>query len=94
MRQLPGSKAIVVASNNDYDGLRSTGRIAIEDNESEAKEAKDAVPGEDYYFENGLIVMTAAYHLKRGYCCGSGCRHCPYAPKHQAGSTELEKDAI
>jgi hypothetical protein len=33
---------------------------------------------EDYYLENGLIVFTAAYHLKRGYCCGSGCRHCPY----------------
>ena len=34
--------------------------------------------GEDYYFENGLLVMTAAYHKKRGYCCGSGCRHCPF----------------
>ena len=33
---------------------------------------------EDYYFEGPLIVFTAAYHLKRGYCCGSGCRHCPY----------------
>ncbi|KAA6456941.1 hypothetical protein DYQ86_24175 [Acidobacteria bacterium AB60] len=33
---------------------------------------------EDYYIEDGLIVFTAAYHLKRGYCCGSGCRHCPY----------------
>jgi Family of unknown function (DUF5522) len=33
---------------------------------------------EDYYFEDGYIVFTAAYHLKRGYCCGSGCRHCPY----------------
>jgi hypothetical protein len=33
---------------------------------------------EDYYIENGLMVFTAAYHLKRGYCCGSGCRHCPY----------------
>ncbi|MBD0258498.1 MAG: hypothetical protein ICV83_22505 [Cytophagales bacterium] len=32
----------------------------------------------DYYLENGLIVFTAQYHLKRGYCCGSGCRHCPY----------------
>jgi hypothetical protein len=31
-----------------------------------------------YYIENGLIVFTAAYHLKRGYCCKSGCRHCPY----------------
>ncbi|HTW81643.1 MAG TPA: DUF5522 domain-containing protein [Terracidiphilus sp.] len=33
---------------------------------------------EDYYMEGGLVVFTAAYHLKRGYCCGSGCRHCPY----------------
>ncbi|HWA93179.1 MAG TPA: DUF5522 domain-containing protein [Terracidiphilus sp.] len=33
---------------------------------------------EDYYMENGLMVFTAAYHLKRGSCCGSGCRHCPY----------------
>lgn len=32
----------------------------------------------DYYFENGLMVMTEQYHLKRGHCCGSKCRHCPY----------------
>ncbi|MBY0451848.1 MAG: hypothetical protein K2P92_02355, partial [Bdellovibrionaceae bacterium] len=31
--------------------------------------------------ENGLMVMTAAYHLKRGTCCGNGCRHCPYPKK-------------
>lgn len=34
--------------------------------------------GVDYYFENGLMVLTAAFLRKRGYCCGSGCRHCPY----------------
>lgn len=34
--------------------------------------------GEDYYIEDGLYVFTEAYHLKRGYCCKSGCRHCPY----------------
>lgn len=35
--------------------------------------------GEDYYFnEEGYMVFTAAYLLKRGYCCQSGCRHCPY----------------
>lgn len=33
---------------------------------------------EDFYFEGPYMVFTAAYHLKRGYCCGSGCRHCPY----------------
>jgi uncharacterized protein (TIGR00290 family) len=35
----------------------------------------------DYYFENGFMVFTKAYHLKRGYCCKSGCRHCPYGFK-------------
>jgi hypothetical protein len=34
---------------------------------------------EDYYLsEEGFIVFTEAYHLKRGYCCKSGCKHCPY----------------
>lgn len=35
-----------------------------------------------FYWENGLIVFTEAYHLKRGYCCKSGCRHCPYGFKN------------
>ncbi len=35
--------------------------------------------GEDYYInENGLYVLTEAYHLKRGYCCENGCKHCPW----------------
>ena len=34
--------------------------------------------GDDYYIENGLYVFTEKYLLKRGYCCQSGCRHCPY----------------
>lgn len=33
----------------------------------------------DFYFDpNGKMVLTEEYHLKRGYCCGSGCRHCPF----------------
>ncbi len=32
----------------------------------------------DYYIENGMLVFTKEYHLKRGYCCKSGCRHCPW----------------
>jgi len=36
------------------------------------------VKGIDYYVENGLWVFTAEYHRKRGYCCESICRHCPY----------------
>jgi len=35
--------------------------------------------GVDYYInEEGLMVFTAAYHLKRGYCCKNECRHCPW----------------
>jgi iron complex transport system substrate-binding protein len=34
--------------------------------------------GKDYYNENGVMVFTASYLQRRGYCCGSGCRHCPY----------------
>lgn len=34
---------------------------------------------EDYYFlPDGRLVFSESYHLKRGYCCGSGCRHCPF----------------
>lgn len=44
----------------------------------------DKDPNEYYYMENGLLVFTAAYHLKRGYCCQSGCRHCPYGFKKES----------
>ena len=43
-----------------------------------------------YYLENGRVVFTPKYHLQRGYCCGSGCRHCPYEPKYIKGNTKLE----
>ncbi|MFN4286658.1 MAG: DUF5522 domain-containing protein [Lacibacter sp.] len=40
---------------------------------------KKLVEGTDFYYDpNGNVVLTAAYHLKKGYCCGYGCRHCPY----------------
>ena len=33
----------------------------------------------DFYInEDGNLVFTEKYHLKRGYCCKSGCKHCPY----------------
>ena len=36
------------------------------------------VEGEDFYREGVFVVFTAAYHLRRGRCCESGCRHCPF----------------
>jgi hypothetical protein len=55
------------------------------------------VEGEDYYLENGLLVFTAAYHLKRGYCCHNNCRHCPYGGSHsderrEADNADLSDD--
>ena len=35
--------------------------------------------GIDYTMENGLLVMTRWYLLRRGHCCENGCRHCPYS---------------
>ena len=34
---------------------------------------------DDFYYSNdGYIIFTEKYHLKRGYCCKSNCKHCPY----------------
>ncbi|MBS1742325.1 MAG: hypothetical protein JST81_04760 [Bacteroidetes bacterium] len=39
--------------------------------------------GEDFYFDaQGRFVFTEKYHLKKGFCCGNGCKHCPY--NHEA----------
>jgi hypothetical protein len=42
------------------------------------KPSRKMIDGIDFYRESGRYVMTEWYHLKRGYCCGSKCRHCPY----------------
>ncbi len=34
--------------------------------------------GVDFYYEKGLMVLTEKFLRDRGYCCGNGCRHCPY----------------
>jgi len=44
----------------------------------------DKFEKDDYYFsEEGYIIFTEKYHLKRGYCCQSGCRHCPWKNKDE-----------
>lgn len=39
------------------------------------------VSGEVTYRDprTGYSVFTAAFLAERGYCCGNGCRHCPFA---------------
>lgn len=54
-----------------------------------SENSKEQIPngrGKLFYFENGLMVFTEAYHLKRGECCGNGCRHCPF------GHEKVQKD--
>lgn len=52
------------------------------------------VEGDDFYREGAAVVFTARYHLRRGYCCESGCRHCPYRAaqpnEEQTDAKELE----
>ncbi len=48
------------------------------DSKKKSNDLPPIVEGVDYYVEDGKYVFTAHYLLKRGYCCESGCRHCPY----------------
>ncbi|MFT6981325.1 MAG: hypothetical protein ACJAUD_000088 [Crocinitomicaceae bacterium] len=44
---------------------------------------------EDYYLSpEGFIVFTEKYHRKRGHCCKSGCKHCPYGFNKATGKLE------
>jgi hypothetical protein len=44
------------------------------------KEIRKDLNSPDFYSDRqGRVVFTAAYHLKRGYCCENNCRHCPYS---------------
>ncbi len=41
-------------------------------------EGQQAVEGLDYDLENGMLVFSSWYLLKRGFCCENQCRNCPY----------------
>ncbi len=43
------------------------------------KDEQEPKEKDDYYIdENGYVVMTESFLKQRGFCCESGCRHCPY----------------
>ena len=42
------------------------------------KQVPELIEGRDYYLEGPNMVFTADFLQRRGYCCESGCRHCPY----------------
>jgi len=48
---------------------------------------QNKIKGVDYYVtDEGFVVFTESYHLKRGYCCQSGCKHCPYGYDKKTGT--------
>ncbi len=52
----------------------------------------------DFYYEGGYMVLTEKYHIEKGFCCGNGCRHCPYnfenVPEPKRSELLLKKEAI
>ncbi|MHB1712611.1 MAG: DUF5522 domain-containing protein [Acidimicrobiales bacterium] len=48
--------------------------------ETDAAHTAALAAGHDGYLDpaTGLYVLTDRYLRKRGACCASGCRHCPY----------------
>jgi Family of unknown function (DUF5522) len=52
---------------------------------------KELEKDEFYLSEEGYIVFTEKYHLKRGYCCQNSCRHCPYGFNKEKGRTEKKQ---
>lgn len=59
------------------------------------------VEGEDFYYnQQGYMVLTEKFHLAKGFCCGNGCKHCPYnyinvpEPKRSEliNNTSIKKD--
>lgn len=45
-----------------------------------------------YYLEEGRVVFSALYHIRRGICCGNNCRHCPFEPRAIKGNKILTKE--
>ena len=62
---------------NPTRGSRVTIVLAMSDSPTPPLKPTELAP-EDFYFDGPYLVFTAAYHLKRGFCCNSDCRHCPY----------------
>jgi hypothetical protein len=44
-----------------------------------------------YYMDGDRVIFTSLFHIQRGECCGNGCRHCAYEPKHKKGNKIVAK---
>lgn len=56
--------------------------------EAPKEDLPNLIEGVDYYVEAGLMVLTEKFLKDRGYCCGNGCRHCPYYGEDARGQSK------
>lgn len=40
------------------------------------------------------MPLTREFLIEQGSCCGCGCLHCPYTPRNEIGSTEIEGEKM
>lgn len=55
---------------------------------------KELDPSEFYLSPEGYIIYTEIHHLKRGYCCKNGCKHCPFGYNKKTGKFDREKKKL
>jgi hypothetical protein len=57
---------------------------------NEQSNENKSIENDDFYITpEGYRCFTEKYHLKRGYCCKSGCLYCPYGFDKKTG--EIKK---
>ncbi len=64
-------------------GIMSADLDITDQEDDDAKSSITVSDGEDYYLEGELMVFTERFLIRRGFCCESGCRHCPYGFKKE-----------
>lgn len=58
-------------------------------NQSKGVAFPERMEMDHYTNEQGFMVFTERFHIKRGVCCGNGCLHCPFLPRHEKGGRLL-----
>lgn len=45
-----------------------------------------------YYMDGDRVVFTEKWHVLRGQCCGSKCRHCPFTQPCKKGNEKIREE--